>query len=584
VFESELSSLFLVIATVKPGVEPAAVEHEIDSVISGLIATGPTAGELQRARSRRLADFVRGTERLGGFGGRSDVLAESLTFEGKADGYLDQLEVLATATPAQVQAASREWLQTFHYTMTVRPYPAVTPGRTTTDRKVLPPLGDAPTVQFPDVQRTTLSNGLKVMLLERHATPIVNVTLAVDAGYAADPADKAGLASLALGLMDDGTTSRDTFRISDELDALGARLSTSSSLDLSFVRLNALAATLVPALTVMADVVRHPSFPADLFALEQKRAVSQIGQEKAQPAGAALRTLPRLLYGEGHAYGNPFTGSGDETSVAALTRADLVAWHGAWFQPASSTLIVTGDVTMTALKPALESAFGGWPKGTAPAKSITASAVATGGRVYLIDKPDATQSIIMAAHVTQPGGAPADLAMDTVMRNFGGIATSRLNRNLRLDKHWSYGVQGALPASRGPRPFYVLAPVQTDKTKESMVEIAKELRDVAGERPVAGEEFASIMRNQTLGLPGRFETLDAIESAAIQLVNLGYPDDYFSQYATRVRALDEAALAAASKQYIRPKDIVWLVVGDLAKVEAGIRDLKLGEVTRLEAR
>ena len=129
VFESELSSLLLVIATVKPGVEPAAVEQEIDAVLGDLLATGPTADELQRARSRRLADFVRGIERLGGFGGRSDVLAESLTFDGKADAYLDQLETLATATPAQVQAAAREWLQTFHYTMTVRPYPTVTPGR-----------------------------------------------------------------------------------------------------------------------------------------------------------------------------------------------------------------------------------------------------------------------------------------------------------------------------------------------------------------------------------------------------------------------------------------------------------------------
>ena len=340
----------------------------------------------------------------------------------------------------------------------------------------------------------------------------------------------------------------------------------------------------MPALTVMADVVRNPAFPADLFALEQKRAVSQIGQEKAQPMGVALRTLPRLLYGEGHAYGNPFTGSGDETSVAALTRADLVAWHRAWFQPSASTLIVTGDVTMAALKPALETAFGGWPVGTAPNKAVKTGPATTGRRVYLIDKPDAPQSVIVAAHVTEAGGAPTDLAIETAMRNFGGMATSRLNRNLRLDKHWSYGVQGALPASRGPRPFYILAPVQTDKTKESMVEIAKELRGVAGERPVAGEEFASIKRNQTLGLAGRFETLDALEGAAVQLLNLGYPDEYFAQYATNVRALDEAALDAASRQYIRPKEVIWLVVGDLAKVEAGIRDLNFGEVTRLDAR
>jgi len=310
--------------------------------------------------------------------------------------------------------------------------------------------------------------------------------------------------------------------------------------------------------------------------------VSQIAQEQAQPVGAALRTLPRLLYGDAHAYGNPFTGSGDERSVMSLTRADLSAWHRDWFQPNASTLIVTGDVTMAALTPALETAFGSWPKGTPPAKPVADVSASSGGRVFLLDRPDAAQSVIVAAHVTERGGLPADLAVDTMMRNFGGIATSRLNRNLRLDKHWSYGAQGSLPSSRGPRPFYVTAPVQTDKTKESMVEIAKEIRDVAGARPVVGEEFASIMRNQTLGLSGRFETLDALEAAAVQLVNLGYPDDYFAQYASRVMALDEAALAAAAKQYIHPGEIIWLVVGDLKKIETGIRELKLGEVVRLD--
>ena len=130
--------------------------------------------------------------------------------------------------------------------------------------------------------------------------------------------------------------------------------------------------------------------------------------------------------------------------------------------------------------------------------------------------------------------------METVMRNFGGIATSRLNRNLRLDKHWSYGTQAAMPAVARPRPFFVVAPVQTDKTKEAMVEVAKEIRGVAGERPLAGEEFASIMRNQTLGLPGRFDDASTrSKRAAIDIVSLGYPDDYFANYARNVRALDE---------------------------------------------
>jgi zinc protease len=583
VFDSELASLFMVIATVKPGVEPSQVEREIDAVLARFLASGPTPEELQRARSRLLSTFVRGTERLGGFGGRSDVLAEGATFGGRADAYLPRLEALASSSAGAVHAAARQWLDAFHYTMTVRPYPPLAPGQTTVNRKVLPPLGAVPDVNFPHVQRTTLGNGLTVLLLERHGTPLVNVALAVDAGYAADPAGKAGTAALALGLLDDGTRTRDTFRIVDELDAIGARLSTGSSLDLSFVRLSAMSSSLAPALRIMADVVQNPAYPADLVTLERKRQETQIAQEKAQPVASALRVLPRLLYGEGHAYANPFSGSGDERAVASLTRDDLIAWHREWFHPNTSTLIVTGDVTMATLKPALEAAFGGWPRGRAPAKAIGAAPRAMGGRVYLLDKPDAPQSVIVAAHVTGKGGTDQDLAIETVVRNFGGIATSRLNRNLRLDKHWSYGTQAVMPASRGPRPFYIVAPVQSDKTKEAIAEIVKELKDVAGARPVAGEEFASTMRNQTLGLPGRFETLDALEAAAVQVVNLGYADDYFANYAARVRALDEASLEAAAAAYIRPTDVIWIVVGDLRKVEAGIRELKLGDVVRLGA-
>jgi zinc protease len=190
--------------------------------------------------------------------------------------------------------------------------------------------------------------------------------------------------------------------------------------------------------------------------------------------------------------------------------------------------------------------------------------------------------VIVAAHVTEKGGQPQDLAMQTVMRNFGGISTSRLNRNLRLDKHWSYGTTAASTSARGPRPFYVLAPVQTDKTKEAMVEIARELRGVAGERPLDGEEFQSVMRNATLGLPGRFETLDALERAAVDIISFGYPDDCYANYARNVRALDEKALADAARAFIRPAEVVWIVVGDLRKVESGIRELALGEVVRLD--
>jgi zinc protease len=358
-------------------------------------------------------------------------------------------------------------------------------------------------------------------------------------------------------------------------------LSTASSLDLSFVRLNALSRNLQPSLALFADVILHPSFPRDMVELAKKRRLADIAQERVSPIPAALRVMPSLLYGTGHAYSNPFTGSGYERTVSALTRDDLVAWHRAWFHPNNGTVIVTGDTTMAAVLPQLEAAFSTWKAGQPPAKQVRPVHGTAGKRVYLIDRPGAPQSVIVAAHVSEPGGQADDLAIETVMANFGGLATSRLNRNLRLEKHWSYGTQGVLQAARGQRPFLVVAPVQTDKTKESIVEVMKELRDIAGERPIRGEEFASIMRTQTLGLPGRWATLQSLENAAVQILNYGYPDDYFSTYARRVRALGEPQLAAAAKRFIRPPDVVWIVVGDLAQIEKGVRELNLGEVTRL---
>ncbi|HEX8558929.1 MAG TPA: pitrilysin family protein [Pyrinomonadaceae bacterium] len=579
----ELGSLMVVTVTVKQGSDPAEAEREMDAVINELIDRGPTPEELRRSRSRTLADFLRGIERLGGFGGRSDVLAESMTYGGSPEAYLDKLEVMAEASPADVRAAGQKWLRANSYTMLVKPFPKLEAGRTGVDRKALPALGGAPEVKFPEVQRATLKNGLSVMLLERHSAPIVNVTVAVDAGFASDTPERAGAASLALDLMDEGTKTRDAFQIVNELDSLGARLATASQLDLSYVKVRATSENLRPTLAVLADVVLNPSFPEDQFRIQKERRLAQIGQEKAQANALAMRVLPGLLYGAGHAYGMPLSGSGTERSVEAVTREDLARWHAQWFRPGSAHVIVSGDTTMQKALPALEEAFGAWAPGKAPAKSVGSVARRAGGRVYLIDKPDAPQSVIVAAHVSEPGGQAEEQAIETVLRNFGGMATSRLNRNLRLDKHWSYGAQGYLGDSRGQRPFVVVAPVQTDKTKESMVEVAKEIRGVAGERPLAGEEFASIMRNMTLRLPARFETLDALEAAALRMVNYGLPADYWSRYAADVRSLTETQLNAAAKRFIRPDEVIWVVVGDLRRVEKGVRELGFGEVIRLNA-
>jgi zinc protease len=535
-------------------------------------------------KTRDLADFARSLERVGGMGGRNDVLAESETYGGKPDAYLDRLELFATSTPADVKAAGNRWLRANHYTMTVRPAAKLAATKSTLDRKKLPSLGDAPDVKFPTLQRAQLKNGLKVVLLARHTAPIVNVSLAVDAGAASDTTAKAGAASLALDLLDKGTkgaNARDAFALSDALENLGARLTTGTTQDQSLVRLQATSANLAPSLALMADAALNPSFPQDQFALSKSRRIAGIGQEKAQPNSLALRLVPAVLYGADHAYGKP--ASGFEGSVQSLTRDDLMAWHATWFKPGSATIVVAGDTTMDKLLPALEASFGKWQQGTAPAKKMAVVPPTRGKRLILVDKPDAPQSTIVATHVSQAYGQPEDLAMEPVMTNFGGMATSRLNRNLRLDKHWSYGTSARLLDVRGQRPFIIVAPVQTDKTIEAMREVEKELRGVAGERPLEGKEYESIMRGMTSRLPGRFSTLAALESAGLETVNLGLADDYWSKYASNVRALTPQQLAAASSKFIKPDEAVWMVIGDLRKIEAGVRSLGWGEVTVVDA-
>ena len=580
--DQELSGIFNIELDVKNGVDVSMAEKELDSAVNKILKDGVTADDLERAKNRYLATFSRRIERTGGMGGRSDVLAESITYGGSPDFYLNKLEWIANAKTSDIKSATQKWLTKPYYILQVDPYPSIDAEKTNLDRSKLPELAVQPNAVFPEIQRATLKNGLKILLLERNTAPIVNMTLAVNAGLSSDEIAKAGEVSLALDMLNKGTTTKDADAIAKQLDMMGAVLSTRNDQDLSYVQLKALSQNLQPSLTILSDVIMHPSFPDDQFKILKDQRLTQIDFEKSDPNDLVGRILPALIYGKGHPYAMPQSGSGFTSTVKNLTRNDLMQWHNAWFKPNNSTLIVTGNVSMEKLLPALQTAFADWKEGDAPVKKIQTIAPTKGGKIYLVDKPDATQSVIIAAQVSLTGGQTFEPAIQTFMQNFGGMSTSRLNRNLRLDKHWSYGSGALLTASSGQRILEVIAPVQTDKTKESMVEVWKEIKDVSGERPLQGEEYNSIMRNMSLRLPARFSTLQSLENAAVNVVNYNLPDDYWQTYGATVRGLKEKDLNDASAQVVHPNEMIWLVIGDLKKVEAGIRELNYGEIIKLD--
>jgi zinc protease len=321
----------------------------------------------------------------------------------------------------------------------------------------------------------------------------------------------------------------------------------------------------------------HPSYPETEVKREQKLVLAGIEREQNTPATLALRVLPALLYGPGHPYGNPLTGSGTKESVAKLTREDLVKFHETWLRPNNSTLIVVGDTTLKEVTPKLEKLFAAWKSGSVPAKDVKTVPVATKSTVYLIDKPGALQSVIIAGVVAPPRGNPQEIAIEAMNNSLGGMFGARLNMNLREDKHWSYGARTVLRDARSQRPFYAVAPVQTDKTKEALVEMNKEFRGIVGDHPVSADELTKIQANETLKLPGSRETLDALGQSIVDLVQFGLPDDYYDTYAGKVRALKTSDVNQAAKEVVRPDNLIWIVVGDRAKIEAGVRELNLGE-------
>ena len=579
----EIGGLFVIQATVRPGGDPAKVERAIDQELARFLAEGPTPAELQRVKTGFRAKFVRGVERIGGFGGKSDVLAKGEVFAGRADFYKTRLQRVAGTTAAQIRSVSDRWLSGGDYTLEVLPHGEYQVAERGADRSRLPEIGTPPEARFPSFERATLPNGLQIVLARDTAIPQVRLSLLLDAGYAADQFGVPGTASLTMAMLDEGTRTRTSVGISDELAALGANLYTGSGLDMSSVTLEALGDKLDPSLAVYADVVLNPSFPRTDFERLKRQRLAQIQQEKADPVGMALRVFPGLLYGPGHAYSNPWTGSGTEESTSRISRDDLIEFHRTWFKPNNATLIVVGATTMAEIRPRLQRAFAGWTRGDVPVKNIGKVEQQPRSTVYLLDRPEATQSLILVGNVAPPKANPDEPAIEVMNLVLGGSFTSRVNMNLREDKHWSYGAFTFFRDAKGQRPFVTYAPVQTDKTKEALVELQKELRGILTDRPPTAEELASAKSELTLTLPGTWETMEAVGGTLADIVTFGLDDRYYDTYGDKVRAQTVASVGAAAKAVIHPDNLVWVVVGDRSKIEAGIRELKLGEIRLIDA-
>ncbi len=571
----EIGSQFSIDATVKPGGDPQAVRRAIDEEVGRLLREGPTAAELARVKTAVFAAALRGLERIDGFGGKSAQLAQYQVYCGTPERYTAEMQEVKAATAQQLRDVATRWLSDGVFKLDVEPFPEYQAADSGAERSALPALAEPPALKLPPLQRATLSNGLKIVLAERHEAPIVQFSLLADAGYAADAGIKPGTAKLTLGMLDEGAGKYDALGLAAAADDLGAIISSASTLDTSSVKLNALKAKLAPSLALYADVVLRPRFPAGELERLKKMQIASIQQEKAQATGIARRLYPTLLYGADHAYAHPASGSGTEASVATIQVDDLRAFYQRWLRPDSATLLVVGDTKLAEITPQLEREFGGWtPPATAlPQKNLMNVVLPAQPRLVLVNKTGAEQTLIMAAQLAPPKSDPDDLPMQLAATALGGNFVSRLNMNLREDKHWSYGAFAVIGGAKAQRPFLAYAPVETGKTTEAIKEMQREVSELIGKKPVTAAETDFARDSLALALPGDNETSSELAASYTTLLTYDLPDQYWNELVPRLDALQPDAVNAAARRLVHPEAMTWIVVGDLAKIEAPLRAL-----------
>ncbi len=587
----EKISLAEITVDVKPGQDAAAVGKRLDALLADYLAKGPNADEVLRAATQQVAGTISGLEQVGGFNGKAVTLAEGQVYSNDPAKYKADLAAYASATPAEVAQAARKWLGRPVFRLTVAPgqrsaednalagnaathhpayfrdpaAPAPKAGTPPPPTKIAePPIEPVADLDFPTVEHATLKNGIPVVFARRTTVPTVRVSVSFDAGNAADDKAKLGTAALTTALLDEGTKNRSALVIAQEQERLGAGISAANSMDRTNVGLFALKSNLDASLDLLADVIRNPAFaPTDVERLRGQM-LTRIASEKTAPMPIAQRLLPPLLYGKAHPYGIPFTGSGTESGVKAVTRADLSAFHDRWLRPDNAKIFVAGDISLAELMPLLEKRFGDWkaPSSAKGTKTYRMDRMARPARIILVDKPQSPQSMILAGVLTGKKGTDNPVTLSTANEILGGSTTSRLTMDLRETKGWAYGAGTALPGVKDTIPLLVYAPVQSDKTGEAIIAARQDIKEFLTTKGATTAERNQTINSQILSLPGSFETSADLLGAMMRNDLIGRPDDYYETLPKTYRAMTPADLDKAAREAINADGLIWVVVGD----------------------
>jgi zinc protease len=588
-------SVFTIQVTARPGHTPEELEKAIDEELNKLRDSGPDAAEVDRARNVIETRMVEGLERFGSFEGVANRLNTYNHFL-RNPGYLaDDIQRYRDVTPASVKAFAQQQLapnarvvvhavqgeKNLGAVVPAPPRPKVAPGTgaeaVNADeawRKDAPKPGQSSPIQLPTPTSFQLANGLTVFLNARPGLPVVAANLVVKTGSGANPAGKPGLASFTAAMLDQGTASRSALQLADQVAQLGASLQASSTMDSTQTRGTSLRRNFEGLLDVIADVNRHPAFPAQEMERQRASRLGGLAQQREAPSAVANAAMFAALYGPAHPYG--YLELGTEASNKAMTRDDLQAFWSQNFVPNNAALIVSGQITEGELRPLVEKAFGDWARGT-PVSPAIANPVTTSARLVMVDKPGAPQTELRVSTIGAPRSSPDYEAMRVMNEELGGLFSSRINLNLREQHAFTYGAGSQFVFRRTAGPFLVYTGVETQWTAPAVSEIFKEVRRMR-DTPMKDDELAMAKDSLIRSMPSDFQTSDDVTAttASIYVYDLGL--DYFSQYRSRLTAVTTAQAKAAAEKYLVPEKLVVVAVGDRSKINTQLEALKLGSL------
>jgi zinc protease len=584
--------------TAKPGVKLEDLEATFWDEVAKLQKDGPTDEEVEAAKSTELTRKISGLQRLGGFGGVADTLDQYNQYTGDPGFLTKDVKMTEDVTVASTRAAALKYL-TKDSAVVVYCVPGKkvlddvprSPADTDADvklvnpytpvfeasqdwRKTQPQPGPAPELHLPVPSEFKLPNGLKVLLVEDHALPVVTAEVVSRAGSANNPQDKSGLATLTAEIMGDGTTSRSLTQLAEDQESIGTQIGTNASMDNSTVSMSLLTYHLDKGMELLSDVVEHPAFRAEDFDRRRKQRLVRIGQETDNVQSMALRAGPKLLFGD-QPYGMAPSGTTD--SVNSFTATDISGFYSGHYVPSDSALILAGDLSRAEAEKLAEQYFGNWSGTAAPAVNIPAAPAPPSTRVVIIDKPGAPQTMLVAFGFGIPASSPDADALDVLNYTLGGSFGSRINMNLREEHGYTYGANSVFREYHDSGAFYSATLVRTDVTGPAAKEMMKEIGNFP-QNPSTPEELTAAKESSIRSLPGDFETTGAIAGAISSIFVYDYPLDHYAALPAEYEAITQADIARVAKEYLHPDQLIVLAAGDRSKIEGPLKDAGVGPV------